>query len=180
MMPSSRDTMKPRRRGRRAFTLVELVAVMLVLAVIAAVALPRYFHFEDDARLRSAQYAVSVFRTAVLTVKINDAVVNGGEGALPVNLDDVLQSSDGVELLNPFAIDGEDAFEIDDHHSRWHPRHKVVEVGNSGNGRPGIWYNSTTGALMFRVETQGSSAETIALYNAVNGADVTSLSQTSE
>lgn len=45
---------------RRAFTLIELIAVIVVLAILAAVAIPRYFDYSTRAKVTAA---AQVFKT---------------------------------------------------------------------------------------------------------------------
>lgn len=54
-----------RMSGRRAFTLIELVAVMVVLAVLAGVAIPKYFNYADRAKASSVQGTLGAVRTAL-------------------------------------------------------------------------------------------------------------------
>ena len=52
--------------GRRsAFTLIELIAVMVVLAVLAGVAIPRYFNYADQAKTSAVQGALGGIRTGI-------------------------------------------------------------------------------------------------------------------
>lgn len=46
---------KPRRAGRAGFTLIELLVVILILAILAAMIVPRYFSRVDDAKRARAQ-----------------------------------------------------------------------------------------------------------------------------
>ena len=49
----------------RGFTLVELIIVVLVIAVLTAIALPRFMDATDQARLNSAQSVTSSFQQSV-------------------------------------------------------------------------------------------------------------------
>ncbi len=52
-------------RGARAFTLIELIAVMVVLAVLAGIAVPKYFDYAARARSASLQGSLGGIRTGV-------------------------------------------------------------------------------------------------------------------
>ena len=53
------------RTRNRAFTLIELIAVMVVLAVLAGIAIPKYFDYADRAKSASLQGSLGGIRTGV-------------------------------------------------------------------------------------------------------------------
>ncbi len=48
-----------RKKKNEGFTLIEIIAVLLVLAVLAAVAVPRYLTLVEDARVRALDGALA-------------------------------------------------------------------------------------------------------------------------
>ena len=50
--------------GRRAFTLVELIAVIVVLAILAGVAIPKYFDFRERALVTATAAQFKVLQRA--------------------------------------------------------------------------------------------------------------------
>ncbi|MHC4975904.1 MAG: type II secretion system protein [Planctomycetota bacterium] len=53
------------RARNRAFTLIELIAVMVVLAVLAGIAIPKYFDYADRAKSSSLQGSLGGIRTGI-------------------------------------------------------------------------------------------------------------------
>lgn len=61
-MPNTRKSAAKRRNG---FTLVELVVVVLVMGIVAAVAAPKMFDTAKDARISSTGQSLGVIRDAI-------------------------------------------------------------------------------------------------------------------
>lgn len=75
------QAMKRRSAARGAFTLVELIAVMVVLAVLAGVAIPKYFDYADRAKAAALEGALGGVRSGLAGFYSNAAV--DGEAAYP-------------------------------------------------------------------------------------------------
>lgn len=163
---------------RRAFTLVELIAVLVVLAILAGVAIPRYMSHRERAEVSAAKGARAALVTAVEHWRMNDAIVNGSEGGYPPNLDDMLETQDGNHLLNPYHDPEMPVYDIDrGGPNKLYMRHKTIERAvQSGWGS--IWYNPDNGRVMFRVPEQSTNQATLDLFNEVNGTSVTGWNQT--
>lgn len=80
---------------KQGFTLIEVVMIMLILVIIAAVAYPRYYNLSTDAHKANVDAIGGAFRTAVALVQITyktkrltgaqDNVPNFGDGTVDVN-----------------------------------------------------------------------------------------------
>lgn len=46
-------------RNQKGFTLVEIIAVLVILGILAAVAIPKYFNLQEDAKNKAVQGAIA-------------------------------------------------------------------------------------------------------------------------
>ncbi|MFG0285940.1 MAG: prepilin-type N-terminal cleavage/methylation domain-containing protein [Phycisphaerales bacterium JB039] len=160
-----------------AFTLVEVIAVIVVLAIVAAVALPRYLDFGSEARVSAAKGARAALAQAVVNWRLHDATISGGAGAWPPNLEDVLSSPESAGMLNPYRNPSQAIYDVDNGAvTKVYMRYKTIEEGVA-SGWGSIWYNPNNGRVCFRVPRQATQAATLALFNEVNQGTATSLSQ---
>ena len=58
-----------RATGRTAFTLVEVLIVVVIMAVLAAVVIPQFSASTDDAKKSTAEFNLSTFRSMIETYK---------------------------------------------------------------------------------------------------------------
>lgn len=71
-----------RRPFARAFTLIELIVVIVVLAILSGVAIPKYFDYAAKARESACKGTLGAVRAAIANHYANQ-IVTTGSGAYP-------------------------------------------------------------------------------------------------
>lgn len=69
------------RRARRGFTLIELVVVVLVMGILAAVAAPKMFDTATTAKVNSTRQSLMVVRDAIELYKAQTGAYPGEAGS---------------------------------------------------------------------------------------------------
>ncbi|HWB19154.1 MAG TPA: type II secretion system protein [Phycisphaerales bacterium] len=68
------NAFKLRTIKRRAFTLIELIAVIVVLAILAGVALPKYFDYSTQAKVSACKGALGGVRAGIANFYANSSL----------------------------------------------------------------------------------------------------------
>ncbi|HUG89655.1 MAG TPA: prepilin-type N-terminal cleavage/methylation domain-containing protein [Planctomycetaceae bacterium] len=124
----------PHRRSRRGFTLVELVVVVLILGILAAVAAPKMFDTASAARENGTKQSLSVLRDAIELYKAK----NGNYPAAS-SLTTDLQSF----LKGPFP-----APQIGGNQNATVAASTQSPIASAESGTAGWAYNQTTGQIV--------------------------------
>jgi len=122
---------KPSRKPQNGFTLVELVVVILVLGIIAAVAAPKLFDTATNARINSTKQSLVVLRDSIELYKST----NGSYPADKTAIETMLKSPFPTNQISAAANDASLA---------------VVTAGTalSASGVQDWRYDSTTGEII--------------------------------
>lgn len=151
---------------KRGFTLVEILIVVIILGILAAIVIPQFASAASDA---AASAAASATRAVQAQVDAHGV----SEGSYP----GAIQASWFVGNTmpeNPYDPDnavGVQTCATGDT-TELHPKFKhIADIGC-------FWYNPANGCFRLLVAWQGDNAETLALYNQVNSSALTHWCQT--
>ncbi|MFA5839424.1 MAG: prepilin-type N-terminal cleavage/methylation domain-containing protein [Candidatus Margulisiibacteriota bacterium] len=86
---------------RKGFTLIELVMVIVILGILAAVAIPAYVNLSQNARVSAAKGSAGTIRAAI-AIKIASNEVNSISPAVPAALTAAM-FQEGVIPTNPLS-----------------------------------------------------------------------------
>ena len=86
-------------RGNRAFTLIELLLVLVILGILAAIVVPKFSGRTEQARITAARTQISAFSTALDAFEVDNGYYPKGRDGL---LDLVQQPRDAQNWRGPY------------------------------------------------------------------------------
>jgi len=66
------------KKEQRGFTLIEIIAVLVILGILAAVAVPKYYDLQEKARTNSLMTACAAANSNVV-LRFSEEIVNNGK-----------------------------------------------------------------------------------------------------
>ncbi len=91
---------------RAAFTLIELIAVIVVLAILSGVALPRYFDYSERAKQSAAEGSVAGIRTALHNAFLDHRLSGAPASAWITSVNQIPSVMESGELPSGMKIVG--------------------------------------------------------------------------
>jgi len=156
---------------RRAFTLVELMIILAVLGILAAIVVPYYSESTDLARIETMAVNVSEVRLQI--------IAHAGKGDVDLSPGGSPKQVESTWFRNNTFPE-----------HAWTARPMSIEVVNAaadvvypavkvyGPGVSDSWYNATNGAFCVRVPAMRTDALTLETFNNANKVGATTLNQT--
>ncbi len=151
--------------AKKGFTLLELLLVVIILAILAAITVPQVVESSREAQVASAQASLHAIR-----IKLDEQYQLTGEWPTKIENSWFLGNTPPKSPWKSLHR-GEAANTFGD--ADWiHPRTKITQ-----NHDYPYWYNNLNGSIRIRVPQQGDANTTVAFYNRVNKTNSLNLSQ---
>lgn len=96
-------------KKQMGFTLIEIVMVLVLLGILSAVAVPKYFDLRDQAAQKTAEAAVAEIQARVNAVFAKE-LLNGSKGC--VDARSAIFDTDNLAKIKSLGTNFDDAFEM--------------------------------------------------------------------
>lgn len=88
-------------RNQKGFTLIEIIAVLVILGILAAVAIPKYMDLQEDSRRAAANGAIAEVKARYSQAFGSYLLKNNG--ALPNTVGAILDDTNATSNLGDFT-----------------------------------------------------------------------------
>lgn len=139
------------------FTLVELVIVIAIVGILAAIAIPRFIDIRSEAYVASQQSIVGSVRAGILTVAAKNQAA-GGSGTFPPNLEDIWNGIGEAGTAEPGVLPAVCS-----------ATNLCFELVIPGGVAEGVWSQSAATAYTWDNPTNGAGVDSTCTYSSTNG-----------
>lgn len=138
----------PKTTNQRGFTLIELVIIIVILGILAAVAIPKYQDITGEAKEASARAALGSLRSGITIFYANQAVTTG-TATWPTIVEVATSGTVMAQALppNPYQAEANAADSVV----------TGVTKGTTVGTRGGWAYNETTGEIWPNTSVAGEN-----------------------
>jgi MSHA pilin protein MshA len=95
-------------RNEKGFTLIEIIAVLVILGILAAVAVPKYLDMMNEARIKAAQGAIAEVKGRLSSSQAKYMMANSGTAPNSATLFTYATSANGYVNATNLANVGTD------------------------------------------------------------------------
>jgi prepilin-type N-terminal cleavage/methylation domain-containing protein len=100
--------LKTKLKNQKGFTLIEIIAVLVILGILAAIAVPKYLDMAEEARNKAALAAIAEVKGRLSTVQGTMMIRNNGVPPTNTSLYTYATGADGYGGLTNLVNVGDD------------------------------------------------------------------------
>lgn len=149
-------------RQRSAFTLVEVLIVVIILGILAAAIIPQFTSAADDGRTNSTAIVVRAMMRKISAERAKN-------GTFPAAVTASMFEGGALPKNPLFPSVADPAFSVSVDGTKNHPATKTTANSTVW------WYNSGNGIVRALIPNTGTDAEKIVQYNSANNTNITAL-----
>lgn len=131
---------------KKAFTMIELIFVIVVLGILSSIAISKMAVTRDDAQLVKGRSEVSAIRSAITLQRSMNMM--SGRGGNPTRLD-AIGFTAGVGTESATSSDGDKLFDYDTNSSS--TRKKLLDYPIMSKNKNGGWRKTTATQYSFKI-----------------------------